>query len=75
MPMEALARFSKVYDERVHSLLKDGYCKRVDTRLPHFWIVRMKHMSNGNEIHLLGFPDRGVISQMTNNVCTHYEQL
>ena len=75
MPMEAPARFSKVYDERVASFLKDGYCKRVDTRLPNFWFVRMKHMSNGNEIRLYGYPDRGVISQLTHHVCTHYEQV
>ena len=75
MQMEAQARFSKVYDERVASFLKDGYCKRVDTRLPHIWLVRMKHMSNGNEIRLYGYPDRGVITQMTNHVCTHYEQV
>ena len=31
--------------------------------------------SNGNEIRLYGYPDRGIISQLTNHVCTHYEQL
>lgn len=75
MPMEAPARFSKVFDERVSSLLADHYCKRLDTRLPHFWIVRLKHMSNGNEIVLRGYPNDGIILQFTNNIVTHRERI
>lgn len=68
-------RMTKVFQERVDSLLKDGYCKRVDTRLPHLWLVRLKHMSNGNEIILKGYPTDGVISQQTNHTTTHYERI
>ena len=71
--MEAPFKFSKVFNERVSSLLADGYCKRVDTRLPHFWIVRLKHMANGNEIVLRGCPQEGWIIQKTNNIVTHRE--
>lgn len=71
--MEAPYKFSKVFDERVSSLLADGYCKRLDTRLPHFWIVRLKHMANGNEIVLRGYPNEGWIIQSTNNIVTHKE--
>ena len=73
MPMEAPYKFSKVFDERVSSLLADNYCKRLDTRLPHFWIVRLKHMANGNEIVLRGYPNEGWIIQSTNNIVTHKE--
>lgn len=73
MPMEAPYKFSKVFDERVSSLLADNYCKRLDTRLPHFWIVRLKHMTNGNEIVLRGYPNEGIIIQSTNNIVTHKE--
>ena len=73
MTMEARCRFTKVFDERVSSLLADHYCKRVDTRLPHFWIVRLKHMANGNEIVIRGFPQDSMIVQTTNNVVTHKE--
>lgn len=73
MPMEAPYKFSKVFDERVSSLLADNYCKRLDTRLPHFWIVRLKHMANGNEIVLRGYPNDGCIIQSTNNIVTHKE--
>lgn len=73
MPMEAPYKFTKVFDERVSSLLADNYCKRLDTRLPHFWIVRLKHMANGNEIVLRGYPNDGCIIQSTNNIVTHKE--
>lgn len=73
MPMEAPYKFTKVFDERVSSLLADNYCKRLDTRLPHFWIVRLKHMANGNEIVLRGYPNEGMIIQSTNNIITHEE--
>lgn len=68
-------KFQQVFEERIKSLLEDHYCKRVDTRLPHFWIVRLKHMSNGNEIVLRGFPKDGIIIQMTNHVVTHSEHV
>lgn len=68
-------KFQQVFDERIKSLIEDHYCKRVDTRLPHFWIVRLKHMSNGNEIVLRGFPMDGIIIQMTNHVVTHSEHV
>ena len=73
MPMEAKCKFTKVFDERVSSLLADHYCKRLDTRLPHFWIVRLKHMANGNEIVIRGYPQDSMIIQTTNNVVTHKE--
>lgn len=73
MPMEAPHRFTKVFEERVSSLVKDGYCKRVDTRLPNLWLVRLKHMSNGNEIVIKGYPIEEVITQQTNHTTTHYE--
>ena len=73
--MEAPFKFSKVFDERVSSLLADGYCKRVDTRLPHFWFVRLKHMTNGNEIVLRGYPQEACIIQTTNNIVTHRETI
>ena len=73
MPMEAQARFSKVFDERVNSLMADHYCKRVDTRLPHLWIVRLHHMSNGNDVVLRGYPLDHMIVQTTNLIVTHKE--
>lgn len=73
MPMEANHKFSKVFDERVSSLMADHYCKRVDTRLPHLWLVRLHHMSNGNDVVLRGYPHECIIIQSTNNIVTHKE--
>ena len=75
MQMEAQSKFTKVFNERLSSLLADHYCKRLDTRLPHFWIVRLKHMSNGNEIVLRGYPQDGLLVQSTNNIVTHREHI
>ena len=66
-------KFQQVFEERIKSLLEDHYYTRVDTRLPRSWIVRLKHMSNGNEILLRGYPYAKVIFQSTNNVLTHSE--
>lgn len=66
-------QFTRVFNERVRSLIEDHYCKRVDCRLPHFWIVRLKHMSNGNEIRIVAYPHDGRIVQYTNHVKTHDE--
>jgi hypothetical protein len=74
-PMEVQAKFTKVFNERVSSLLADKYCKRLDTRLSHFWIVRLKHMANGNEVVLRGYPMEGLIVQTTNNIVTHKEHI
>lgn len=73
MPMEAQFKFTKVFDERVKTLVADHYCKRLDTRLPNLWFVRLKHMSNGNEIILRGYPADGVLIQSTNGAQTHRE--
>lgn len=71
--MEVQSRFTKVFDERVNSLIADGYCKRVDTRLSNLWIVRLRHQMNGNEIVLKGWPSLGFFNQQTNGVLTHSE--
>lgn len=73
MTMEAQKRFTTVFNERLNSLLSDGYCKRVDSRLPNLWFVRLKHMANGNDIKLCGYPMDGVIAQWTNHILTHKE--
>lgn len=73
--MEKNAKFSKVFEERLLSFLADHYCKRVDTRLPDLWFVRLKHMSNGNTIVLRGYPRDGTITQLTNGVVTHHEHI
>lgn len=71
--MEAQCRFSNVFEERVRSFLDDHYCLRVSTQLPNLWLVRLKHMANGNTIVLKGYPMDGRIVQLTNGIVTHNE--
>lgn len=73
--MEVQSRFTKVFDERVNSLIADGYCKRVDARLPNVWVARFQHNSNGNKIVLKGYPLNGKICQWTNGRIVHIEFL
>lgn len=73
--MEAQVKFTKVFEERLRSFLADHYCKRVDSRLPYLWYVRLKHMSNGNTIVLRGYPLEGAIIQLTNGIVTHQEHV
>ena len=71
--MEVPSKFTKVFDERIRALQQDCYCKRFDTRLPQLWMVRLHHMSNGNDIVLRGYPLDGIIIQTTNQIVTHRE--
>lgn len=71
--MEVPSKFTKVFDERVRALKEDHYRERFDTRLPNLWMVRLHHMSNGNDIVLRGYPHDGVIIQTTNHIVTHRE--
>lgn len=61
-------RFRQIFGERVHSLTEDGYQVRVSTDTPTLLFCRLKHMSNGNEIILKGYPATLSITQRTNNI-------
>lgn len=61
-------RFRQIFGERVHSLTEDGYQVRVSTDTPTLLFARLKHMSNGNEIILKGYPATLSITQRTNNI-------
>lgn len=65
--------FSKVFHERLSSLMEDGYCVRVKCHDKRIWFVRLKHMANGNTIILKGYPAKSTIEQYTNSICTYKE--
>lgn len=59
------------YEERLRSLVYDGYQFRHETRNDRFFFARLKHMSNGNSITIvLNFEDM-TLTQKTNMVVTH----
>lgn len=61
-------RFRQIFGERVRSLTEDGYQVRVSTDTPTLLFCRLKHMANGNEIILKGYPATLSITQRTNNI-------
>lgn len=65
--------FTTTFQERLTSLLEDGYVVRVKCEDKRLMFVRLKHMGNGNTIILKGYPHERLITQYTNNVKV-YEQ-
>lgn len=68
-----MAKLLAVYEERIKSLLDDGYKVRYRTSFRTFVVCRMHHMANGNDIVI--FADLVVyeIIQKTNQLVTHRE--
>ncbi len=58
------------YLERLRSHVQDGYVIRHESRLDNFYMVRLKHMCNGNEIILKADFERLSLTQKTNNLLT-----
>ena len=56
------------YLERLNSHVRDGYVVRHETKLPAFYLVRLKHMSNGNEIVIKADFEHLVLTQKTNKI-------
>lgn len=56
------------YEERLSSLLADGYCKRFEHRDSQLWYAKLKHMANGNQIDLKCNFALQTLSQMTNHI-------
>lgn len=68
-------RVLNIFDQRKQSLVEDGYHTRFLHKGSELMMCRLKHMANGNEIILKAYPLTGVITQYTNHILTHYEQV
>lgn len=68
-----MAKLLAVYEERIKSLLDDGYKVRHRTNFRTFEVCRMHHMSNGNDIVIFADLVDFEIIQKTNQVVTHRE--
>lgn len=68
-------RLEDVFDERVKSLVEDGFQKRFVHKSADLMLARLKHMSNGNEVVIKAYPTSLRIVQFTNHVLVHHEQL
>ena len=71
--LQRKAKLLAVYEERIKSLLDDGYKIRHRTNFRTFEVCRMHHMFNGNDIVLFADLVEYEIIQKTNQVVTHRE--
>lgn len=68
-----MAKLLAVYEERIQSLLADGYKVRHRTNFRTFEVCRLHHMSNSNDIVIFADLVDYEIIQKTNQVVTHRE--
>lgn len=68
-----MAKLLAVYEERIKSLLDDGYKVRHRTNFRTFEVCRMHHMANGNDIVIFADLVEYEIIQKTNQLVTHRE--
>lgn len=68
-----MAKLLAVYEERIQSLLDDGYKIRHRTNFRTFEVCRLHHIANGNDIVIFADLVDYEIIQKTNQVVTHRE--
>lgn len=68
MEQARMQKLSKEFDERVKSLLQDGYCQRVKVCTSTLLFARLHHMSNGNDVIISGDLERLTLLQKTNGI-------
>lgn len=66
-------QLSKLYCERVKSLLEDGYRLRHTANVGAIYITRLHHMANGNDIIIRVDYNTNELTQKTNHIITHHE--
>lgn len=64
-------RISSDFTERISSLVADGFAVRHQTNCHEFLMVRLHHMSNGNDIILKADFRNSTLKQWTNQILTH----
>lgn len=65
MPMTR-EKFQKLFDDRVHNILCDGYYPYVSFKDDNLYLCKMKHGTNGNRVKVVGYPKRFQLEQWTN---------
>lgn len=61
------------YEERLASLLTDGYCCRFRHQSGSLWFAKLKHMANGNQVELKANFQTHTLTQHTNHVLRHQQ--
>lgn len=68
-----LAKLMAAFEERIQSLLEDGYKVRHRTNFKTFEVCRLHHMSNGNDIVMFADFVQYELLQKSNQIVTHHE--
>lgn len=72
--MNKMQKLMVAFNERHHSLVKDGYLDVINTNRNGVVYVKMYH-PNGNYVSLTAYADIYEIVQRTNGVITHEEKV
>ena len=72
--MDYFHKLKVAFDERHHSLLKDGYRDIIDTSNKEFRYIKLRH-ANGNYVSIVAYYRDGYLVQRTNGVITHDEKV
>ena len=59
-------KFMKLFDERVHAFLCDGYYPIVSLKDDAMYLTTLRHGTNGNRIKVVGYPRNWQLEQWTN---------
>lgn len=72
--MDNVNRLVVAFDERRHSLMKDGYNIVTSSYTDKFMYNKFRH-SNGNYVSIIAYIDDCRIVQRTNGIIVHNESL
>lgn len=72
--MDYFHKLQVAFNERHHSLLKDGYHDVIDTSNKEFRYIKLRH-ANGNYVSIIAYYRDGYLVQRTNGIITHDEKV
>lgn len=73
--MGSKVSINSIFQERVTSLLEDGYRVIVKVDNSTLLFAKLRNLANGNHIVLKAYPQDKKLVQYTNNILVHQEQL
>lgn len=73
--MGSKVTINNIFQERVSSLLEDGYRVIVKVDNSTLLFAKLRNLANGNHIILKAYPQDKKLVQYTNNILVHQEQL
>lgn len=72
--MDYFHKLEVAFNERLLSLVEDGYHCVIDTSNKEFKYIKLRH-ANGNYVSIIAYYRIGYLVQRTNGVITHDEKV